>query len=115
MLGAAVGGPAGQLAGLRDAAGPAAFVAALGRNEEAVVGRESFSDELFGDAGAVCVCRIDELNAQFDCSVQQRSRGGSIRGRTPRAWTGDPHRTETETANVDVTADCKLRPGIRHG
>jgi hypothetical protein len=38
MSGAAVGGPARQLAAFRQAARSAAFVAALGRNEEAGIG-----------------------------------------------------------------------------
>jgi len=37
VVGAAVGRPAGEFAALRQATGPAAFVAFLGRNEEAVV------------------------------------------------------------------------------
>jgi hypothetical protein len=46
VAGAAVGRPAGQLAPGRPAAGAGAFVAAFGSDEETVVGKESFGDEL---------------------------------------------------------------------
>ena len=46
MVRAAAGRPPDQLAPGRPAAGPRALVAAFGRDEEAVVGRESFGDEL---------------------------------------------------------------------
>jgi hypothetical protein len=69
VVGAAVGRPPDQLAPGRPAAGPGAFVAALGRDKNAVVGRESFGDELLGDTGSVGVGCVDELDAQLDRSA----------------------------------------------
>src|SRR4051812_43614837 len=60
------------------------------------------------------VGRIDQLNPKFDCSAEQRSRGGRIRGRARDARTGDPHCAKTDAANVDVTADGKRRFGGGH-
>jgi len=60
-----IGSPAGGAV-----AGSGAFEAALGRDENAVVGRQSLGDELLRDTWAVGVGRVDELDAQLDRSAQ---------------------------------------------
>ncbi len=70
VIGAAVGRPPNQPAAGEPAAGPGAFVAALGRDEKAVIGREGFGDELLRDTGPLGVGCVDELDSQLDRSAQ---------------------------------------------
>jgi hypothetical protein len=81
-------------------------------DQQAIIRVEHFLDEILADIGPVTVGRIDEVDAEtgqaperLDCSVV-------IRGRAPDAWSGDAHRTETQTINDQVAADGE-RAGSR--
>src|SRR5206468_3208430 len=63
------------------------------------------------DMRAVRLRRVDEVHAELDGAAEHRQRFGAVARRTPDAFAGDPHRAETEAANIEVAAEGE---GVSH-
>jgi hypothetical protein len=84
-------------------AGADTLPSALGGDDEVVrVGMEGFSDELFGDVGAVGVGGIDEVDAEFDGSAEGGNGGIAVDWWSPDAFAGDAHSSVGEAVDGEV-------------
>jgi hypothetical protein len=85
--------------------GALAGEAGLGGDDDALgVGGEGLADETLGDLGAVGVGGIDEVDTQFDGSLEDFFGGLGIFGFAPDAFAGDSHGSVSEAMDGEVTA-----------
>ena len=109
-----------QVFGLADRGpfvGAAADQAALGRDMHLRIGRERFSDQLFGDVWPVAVSRVDEVDAELRHAAQGALALLRMLRRPPDSLAGDAHGTEPEAVDIHVAAngECSRTGGIGCG
>ena len=63
------------------------------------------ADELLGDIRPIGIGGIDEIDFELRNSLKGSDRLCSICGRTPDAPTGEAHRPEAETIDLDLATD----------
>ena len=103
ILGTAVGNPD---------IGTAARQPALRRNQvDASIRVQRFVDELLGDVGAVGIGGVDEIDPEPGKPLQGPGGLGPVHRWAPDTRTGDAHGSETESIDLDITADLE-RTGL---
>lgn len=70
--------------------------AALGGDDECVIGVERFADQAFADLGTVAVRSVDEVDAEVRQAPQRAQGFITIPGLAPDAVAGDAHGAEAE-------------------
>ena len=91
--------------------------AALGRDMDLVVGRERFTDQLFGKIGPVGIRGVNEIDAKVGKPTERLQDLRAIGGRSPDSLAHNAHRAEAETIDVKSAADAKAAglSGVGHG
>src|SRR6202140_3964095 len=87
----------------------------LGGNHKVLwIGEQCLSNQLFIDMRPIRICGIDEVDAKFHSTLQDRDRPLSIFWRTPNPLPGKAHGSKAETANRKFTAQGDIpRPLCR--
>jgi len=97
VVGSAVGGPSPRTGSLE---------ASLGGDDQIVGIRvQRLGDEVLAHLGTVRVGGVDEVHVELDCSTQYRFGFVHVARFTPDAAPGDPHGTEPESIDGEVSAD----------
>src|SRR5277367_3974701 len=79
---------------------------ALGGNDKPRrVGIQRFGDQLFRDVRAIRVCRVDQVNVQFNRAPQGRKGCSVVGGRPPDTGAGDTHGSVAQTVDSEVASD----------
>jgi hypothetical protein len=94
MVAAAVGVPLPRAA---------AREAALGRDNNAVVGRQRLRDQLLADVRTIGIGGVDEVDTELDGAAQKGDGAGGVGRRAPHAGPGDPHRAIAQAMDLEVT------------
>ena len=103
LLGEVVGTAEGL--GFRGAlAGKAAFG---GDDEAGGVGVKGFGDQIFGDAGAVGVGGVEEVDAEFDAAAKEIARVFAVGGLAPGAFADEAHGAVAEAVDGEVVGDTE--------
>src|SRR5579884_2418646 len=87
---------------------------ALGCDDQVLGVRvEGLCDQFFADAGAIRVCGIDEINAEFHSATQDCNSGFAIFGWTPDSRARDPHCSIAKTVDrffpAEFNRTCRCR------
>jgi hypothetical protein len=69
---------------------------------------QRLGNQLFADAGAVRICRIDEVDTQLHSATKNANSLGMIAWWSPNSFTGNSHRAESEAMNAKVIANSEL-------
>ena len=89
---------------------------ALGGDDQAGIGVQSFSDQLLGDVRTVGVGRIEEVHSQLDCPLEHADGFITIPGRSPDTFAGQPHGAESHTVHREIATHGKgAGRGSRNG
>ena len=90
--------------------------ATLGRDHEpGRVRVQRLGDQLLARARSIRIGSVDEIDTEFDRTLQHASGLDGIAGRAPDAVAGHAHGAESQTAHTQITADQKIARRVRGG
>jgi len=76
----------------------------LGSHDDVVIRVEGLADEFFADGRAIGISGVDQVDAEVSDPAQRGEDCTAIRGRSPYAWAGGPHRAIPQPIDRDVAA-----------
>ena len=83
--------------------------AALGGDDDSVIGVQCLADQILADVRPVRIRRIDEVDVELGEPAQDPQRLVAVGGLAPHPLAGDAHRAEAEAMDGEVVGDLDGR------